>query len=233
MSDKAEREHPGFLVHAELDGPVIVKHPILLEAVLGRVLSDRGEVFDLRRVPLAREDGVWCAAQSFLIRPVVRCRAPFVRSMKPGVFFPREVLGGAQRVGKVETKRRDTQNLLDDHAAMVASGIVWWGRGDLAHLAEMLQDLREIGAKRAQGYGSLRRVTVTALGPRPPKFGIVHGGAPVRPVPIAWWRSRYPGAPTIEGDIVLGLPRWSAAPEPAALPQTSDMWPDEIQAAIG
>jgi len=222
----------GLLIVAEPDGPVLLRYPILLEALLARLIADQGEQFDSDRIPLCRHEGIWAASQSFLIRPVVHGSVHLVRAVKPGLFLERHTLTSQNRIGRVETKRRNTQNLLDERPAVLTSAIIWLARGEFSRVQDLVCNMREIGGKRAQGFGVLRRVRVEPLGARPPLFGLVHNGEPVRPLPLAWWSENFPDRPALQTDLAIGLPRWSAAPEPVVIPRVQELWPDELQTMI-
>lgn len=221
----------GFLIEAILRVPVVLRYPIPLEAILARRMVDVGDSFDLNRIPLVRlADRVWCASQSFLVAPVQRVAVPFIRATKPGIFFERHHLGlAASRVGKVETKRRDTRNVLDEREAAVCRSIVWWGRGDIAEVSRLASGLREVGAKRAQGYGEVEEVRITPFDSVPDDFGACRiDGSPTRPLPAAWWDGRGRRGRAVEAVLTIGLPRWSAEPEEVVVPEDDFIWPSDL-----
>lgn len=180
-----------IVVRAELVAPVIVQGWLTLDALLAFQLYERtGDVERAHAdIPLACKHGLWSASAALFedakpvqVQLVAALRAQ--HDLDPGL-IGRGRRGVLPAVGS--KRRREFGNILSQYPARQVSAVWWFAQGNPDTVRSLLDDVKFVGKKHAQGYGEVARIDVDVAR----CDGVQDSdGYPLRPVPVALWEGK-------------------------------------------
>jgi hypothetical protein len=197
--------YENFAVHGTLDTPIIFgsRAFLTLDALLAALIFERtgdAEVA-MRSVPLAETDGIRHGSAAFLmgeVRPAPSGAAVFRGGLQPreasepGFLWPSRKIKDRRQYTAISQKSGVYRNTLDAYEAFEAERIVWFGRGDLEAVSELLGELTHVGRKVRQGYGRLVTGSVRIESreeDRSIAWPLNERAVPMRPVDIDTWQA--------------------------------------------
>lgn len=209
-----------FSVMINLATPIVVTplSYLMLDALLAaRIYALTGDVERAHsEIPLDKEAGLWCGSAMFLSdlnRPI---SVPFKRGLNlRDALDPLYVAMGAGRNSSkpknnqiIDTVRGPYANLIEEYQGYEANYVVWFGRGDINAVENLLKEVRFVGKKHHQGYGSVATRNGLIIEEEDENNSIVgnFGGKkfPMRPIPIKTWDESVPY--TFDADVCFQPP---------------------------
>jgi CRISPR type IV-associated protein Csf3 len=178
-----------FKVAAVLKTPVIYRGFWTLDAILAAIKVEQGATLEdaHSNLPLKNTDGLWWASAA--IASGKAHKVGFIANIKPmhdvAQWF-REGLILANKKGQIHRNPFDTTYtaVMTEYQAKAAEEVTWHATGDADAVAEMLEAVQFIGARRTAGWGEVQEWEITSS-----DLDGVHGhdGQPMRPVPVQMW----------------------------------------------
>ena len=160
--------HETFTVSAVPDTPIILspRSMLTLDALIAAMIYERTQdaALAMRTVPLTTTHGILHGSAAFLkgnVRAAPRGVAVFKgglqprESSEPRFEWPSRNLKGRRQYTAINSKAGVYRNTLDTYEALEAERVVWFGRGDIAAVSELLSELTHVGRKTRQGFGRL------------------------------------------------------------------------------
>lgn len=196
-----------FSVTAKLVTPIISspRANLTLDSLLAARIYANTQSVDRAHadIPLDRDHGIWCGSAAFLSGMTQPASAIFKRGVEPRVLAdpPYTVMGNGRNANKVANRQTVDQQrgphtaLMDEYDSYAAESVLWFGRGDLDQVRDLLRDVRFIGKKHHQGYGQISSRQGFVVEPLDDdeaySIAIPFGGRvyPMRPVPITVWQA--------------------------------------------
>lgn len=180
-----------FVVRAQLAAPIIVQGWLTLDALLASQLFERtGDVAKAHAdIPLTCTHGLWSGSAALFenAKPV---QVQMVAGLRAQHDIDPEMVARVR--GDVipaigAKRRREFGNILSQYQAREVRAVWWFGQGAPDAVRSLLDDLKFVGKKRAQGYGEVSGIDI--------EFGRCDGlqdgaGYPLRPVPVALWHGK-------------------------------------------
>lgn len=190
-----------FAVQADLATPIILSPEtyLTLDSLLAAMIFEETGEADaaLRDIPLQKTAGIWHGSAAFLTSVVNPFRAPFKRGVEPleEMWIPAYQTGTGENSDKVIVKRIDKvrkkyQTLTGEYEAQAASGVLWFGCGDIVRVESIISGLSHVGKKARQGYGQISGVSVEEMD-EDWSLSIPFKGRtyPMRPIPLPVWET--------------------------------------------
>lgn len=180
-----------IVVRAELVAPVIVQGWLTLDALLASQLFERtGDVERAHAdIPLACRHGLWSGSAA-LFEDAKPVQVKFVAGLRAQHDLDPALIGRGrggvmQAIGS--KRRREFGNILSQYPARQVRAVWWFGQGSPDAVRSLLDDVKFVGKKHAQGYGEVVHIDVDVA----KCDGIKDGaGYPLRPVPVALWQGK-------------------------------------------
>ncbi len=196
-----------FALQVHLSTPIVLSQDsfFTLDSLLANLMVRQGASLLSAHtdIPLERTKNVWHASAVFLENALLQHDITFLRSLKQvelrkDLFInapaPKRKANGAfgpQRAERsnLSQQRGDYKATLDKHKAFDTDFVCWYGRGDVAQIEGLLQDMHFVGKKARQGFG---QVTSWDLFDVPEDLSLwrsVQGrDIPMRPIPVEVWQ---------------------------------------------
>ena len=176
-----------FLATLEMVTPVILRASLTLDAILiGENALYVGDAAAIRDVPLAKRNGVPLASQAYLdaVDMITVHKAVTMRQTEASRMPLHAIALGRRASFSGEAYK----NTLNTYEGISVRRIVFAGVGDTDAIRDVLEDVRGIGTRRADGFGMISSCTVEPFDADPAIWGLVDPeGEPMRPVPLAMW----------------------------------------------
>lgn len=180
-----------IVVRAELVAPVIVQGWLTLDALLASQLFERtGDVAKAHAdIPLTCSHGLWSGSAALFENA-----KPVQVQLVAGLRAQHDIdpaLVARMRGNVIQTigakRRREFGNILSQYPAREVRAVWWFGQGDSDAVRSLLDDLKFIGKKHAQGYGEVASIDVDVA----QCDGVQDRASyPLRPVPVALWHGK-------------------------------------------
>ena len=198
-------QHENFAVQGTLDTPIIFgsRAFLTLDALLTALIFERtGDAESaMSSVPLARTGDICHGSAAFLmgeVQPAPAGTAVFRGGLQPreasepGFAWPSRKIKGRRQYTAINQKSGAYRNTLDAYEALEAERIVWFGRGDISAVSELLGELTHVGRKVRQGYGRLVPGSMRIESreeDRSIAWTLEDGAIPMRPVNVDAWQA--------------------------------------------
>jgi len=227
-----------FLIRLALVTPLILTHRTTLDAILaGLIFAETG---DLNRalgdVPLAKQEGLWCASSVFLQGPVINDVLIAGSSVRPqaldAAMFRTKTTG---RYVNVDPSGGDFRNRQTEMRAHATPAAYFMGQGDLDEVRRLMGAMAGMGKRRASGFGQIdmARSEFIALDyPRPQGVLMLSDGTPSRPIPVEAWRRLRSLAPVLRAVVRFEPPYNLSEPAECVLPVHHHIDADRVNSLL-
>jgi len=212
-----------FVLRLGLKTPIIPGRRLMLDGLLSGLLFERTGDLTLatQEIPLARVGKTWCGSQAFLEGPCATVPVVYIMNLRaeldlsPASVHPDGRSGKYQRI---ETGRGPYKNRMTEMRSYEARSVWFCGRGNIAEIRELLDDVPAIGKKRSSGFGAIDRESVDIEEIDGEMTGVMlSDGTPARTVPIETWNEIGGGSAELAYEAVRP-PYWQGLHETCAVP---------------
>lgn len=240
--------HESFTVSVAPATPIIVspRSMLTLDAVLAALIYERIQDAQraMRAVPLAETLSILHGSAAFLkgeVRPAPRGVGVFKGGLQPRevseprFVWPSRRRGGHRQYTAINPKAGAYRNTLDVYETLEADRIVWFGRGDIAAVGELLSELTHVGRKARQGFGRLIPGSLEVESydvDRSIAWPIEDRPVPMRPVDIDAWQAMGFGTEGLRIEPATArMPYFDAASQRLCVlpPSRRAYWADDAQ----
>jgi hypothetical protein len=189
FSEKIEPAMSGFAIRVVVDTPVILNDLLHLDALLGKLLFERGN--DPLQLPLRSIENIYCGSAAIMETGpfgAVERRVTRIKSLRERDVSSRLIQSMPSRqrsIGEMSPFRTG----LRDYPAFECVKAVWFvGDGDGREVFDLMGGMRSIGAMMSAGYGRVTGRKLYNL-PRASYPGILlEDRRPARAMPTKIWK---------------------------------------------